>query len=96
MARTRKESNPVIDNTLHLFHTHYTVSFLFIFKFDWFELNQESQKLIVCPQLDHSTYVPDLIDLTKDEEARDYWLKCFERTIETVILDLTILTFGEL
>jgi hypothetical protein len=40
----------------------------------------------MCPLLDHSqvNYVPDLIDLTKDEEARDYWLKCFERTIQTV------------
>ena len=40
----------------------------------------------MCPLVDHKNhnYVPDLVDLTKDEEARNYWLNCFERTIETV------------
>ncbi|CAF0848455.1 unnamed protein product [Brachionus calyciflorus] len=51
--------------------------------FDCFELNQEDHKLVTCPLLDHESYIPDLVDLTKDEEARSYWLSCFERTIET-------------
>lgn len=38
----------------------------------------------MCPLLlDEAEYVPDLIDLTKDEEARKYWLDCFEKTINT-------------
>ena len=53
-------------------------------KFDSFELNQEEKKLVSCPLLkDPSSYVPDLIDLTKDEAARTYWLDCFEKTINT-------------
>jgi hypothetical protein len=41
--------------------------------------------MVMCPLLsDQINYVPDLIDLTKDEEARSYWLNCFEKTIETV------------
>ena len=40
----------------------------------------------MCPLLINPTlYIPDLIDLTKDEEARNYWLNCFEKTINTVI-----------
>jgi hypothetical protein len=65
----------------------YKLYILFYFKFDFFELNQELHKLIMCPLVDHSngnSYVPDLVDLTRDEEARAYWLNCFERTIETV------------
>jgi hypothetical protein len=39
----------------------------------------------MCPLLlNPNTYIPDLIDLTKDEEARSYWLACFEKTINTV------------
>jgi hypothetical protein len=42
-------------------------------------------KLVPFPLLsDLASYTPDLIDLTKDEEARQYWLKCFENTIHTV------------
>jgi bifunctional damage-control phosphatase, subfamily II, fusion protein len=52
--------------------------------FDFFELNREEKQLIHCPfLLDSNIYIPDLIDLTKDDEARDYWLNCFEKTIET-------------
>ena len=52
---------------------------------DCFELNREEHRLVMCPLLENtSSYVPDLIDLTKDEEARGYWLDCFEHTIETV------------
>lgn len=56
----------------------------FNLKFDCFELNQEEYKLVACPLLEHENYIPDLVDLTKDEEARNYWLSCFEKTIETV------------
>jgi hypothetical protein len=54
--------------------------------FDCFELNREEIKLVMCPLLDtteNKNYIPDLIDLTKDEEARIYWLNCFEKTINT-------------
>ena len=53
--------------------------------FDCFELNREEIKLVVCPLLNTKIkqYVPDLVDLTKDEEARTYWLKCFQTTINT-------------
>lgn len=38
----------------------------------------------MCPLLNEQVdYVPDLIDLTKDSDAREYWLDCFERTIST-------------
>ena len=50
--------------------------------FDCFELNREEIKLVMCPLLEPA-YIPDLVDLTKDEEARMYWLKCFENTIVT-------------
>lgn len=52
--------------------------------FDCFELNREEKHLVTCPLLnDQFSYVPDLIDLTKDEDARIYWLDCFEKTIST-------------
>jgi hypothetical protein len=48
-------------------------------------LNREEKQLVACPYLEDAvSYVPDLVDLTKDEAARDYWLSCFERTINTV------------
>lgn len=57
----------------------------YLIKFDRFELNQEDIQLVPCPLLyDPVNYIPDLFDLTKDEEARNYWLDCFERTIHTV------------
>jgi bifunctional damage-control phosphatase, subfamily II, fusion protein len=48
-------------------------------------LNREEKRLAAFSLLVESTnYVPDLIDLTQDEEARKYWLDCFEKTINTV------------
>lgn len=56
-------------------------------KYEVFELNREECRLVVCPLLlNPNSYIPDLIDLTKDEEARHYWLGCFEKTINTVII----------
>ncbi|XP_050719238.1 4'-phosphopantetheine phosphatase-like isoform X2 [Eriocheir sinensis] len=37
--------------------------------------------LLACPK----EYVPDTVDLTKDKEARDYWLSCFESSLESFV-----------
>ena len=65
----------------------YFILLHYLFKFDTFELNQEDIQLATCPLIsDHANYVPDLFDLTKDEEARNYWLDCFEKTVQTVVI----------
>jgi type II pantothenate kinase len=28
------------------------------------------------------TYCPDTVDLTQDNEAREYWLNCFEESVD--------------
>jgi hypothetical protein len=62
-------------------------SFSLNFKFDCFELNREEKKLVAFPFLfESANYIPDLVDLTQDEEARQYWLDCFQKTINTVNL----------
>lgn len=64
---------------MHSFYLNFNL------KFDSFELNREAKQLVPCPLLvEPSNYIPDLVDLTKDEAARTYWLDCFERTINTV------------
>ncbi|KAK6641070.1 hypothetical protein RUM44_012769 [Polyplax serrata] len=46
-------------------------------------VNCNDDQFSVCPLLlDPETYCPDTEDLTKDEEAREYWLQCFEETVE--------------
>ena len=36
----------------------------------------------ICPLLqDSSTYNADTVDLTSDSDARSYWLKCFEDSL---------------
>lgn len=37
--------------------------------------------LLACPK----EYVPDTVDLTKDKEARDYWLSCFESSLGSFV-----------
>jgi hypothetical protein len=70
----------------------YIIFLHYLFKFDTFELNQEDIQLATCPLIsDHANYVPDLFDLTKDEDARNYWLDCFEKTVQTVFM---VLVFG--
>jgi hypothetical protein len=53
--------------------------FLFFFQFDMLELDRFAKPLVNCPLLlDSAGYLPDTVDLTQDEEAREYWLQCFE------------------
>ncbi|XP_077987718.1 4'-phosphopantetheine phosphatase-like [Glandiceps talaboti] len=53
--------------------------------FDMLELDKLDRMLVplpalVCPSLYH----PDVVDLTKDIEARQYWLDCFEEALDRV------------
>ena len=34
------------------------------------------------------SYIADTVDLTRDDEARDYWLACFEDSLAKVMPDL--------
>ena len=79
-SRIRNDSVSVSSFFKFFFNLNYIWRFFLklSLKFDSFELNQEEKKLVSCPLLkDPSSYVPDLIDLTKDEAARTYWLDCF-------------------
>ena len=50
--------------------------------YDKFELDHIRHQYAVCPLLcDADKYVPDLVDLGKDEAARYYWLDCFKQGI---------------
>jgi len=56
-----------------------------LFQFDMLELDRFAKPLVSCPLLlDSAGYFPDTVDLTKDEEAREYWLNCFEEATEKV------------
>uniref|UniRef100_A0A023F3Z0 4'-phosphopantetheine phosphatase n=2 Tax=Triatoma infestans TaxID=30076 RepID=A0A023F3Z0_TRIIF len=49
------------------------------------ELDRESQRLF-CPLLANpASYIPDTVDLNADEEARNYWLDCFEKSIDKYV-----------
>ena len=53
------------------------------------ELDRFAKPLVSLPLLaDPLRYFPDAVDLTKDTEAREYWLKCFEDSIDKVIVML--------
>uniref|UniRef100_A0A1B6EFC2 4'-phosphopantetheine phosphatase n=1 Tax=Clastoptera arizonana TaxID=38151 RepID=A0A1B6EFC2_9HEMI len=53
---------------------------------DQLELDRWESPLTFCPLLaDPANYIPDTVDLNCDKEARDYWLKCFESSIEKFI-----------
>ena len=42
-------------------------------------------RLGACPLLKQpDSYVADTVDLTRDDEARDYWLACFEDSLPKV------------
>ena len=54
------------------------------------ELDRFAKPLVSCPLLrDVIHYNPDTVDLTQDEEARHYWLQCFEDAIDQVSAVLT-------
>ncbi|XP_071951157.1 4'-phosphopantetheine phosphatase-like [Antedon mediterranea] len=53
--------------------------------FDLFEMNRLDRVYVPCPRLKCPvSYVADLVDLTNDSDARDYWLKCFEEALTRV------------
>ncbi|XP_063235013.1 4'-phosphopantetheine phosphatase isoform X2 [Bacillus rossius redtenbacheri] len=48
---------------------------------DQLEIDRGDTAVTYCPLLaDPSAYVPDTVDLTRDCDARGYWLQCFEET----------------
>ena len=50
---------------------------------DHLEIDRFDTRLGICPLLsDPFTYNPDTVDLTRDSDARSYWLKCFEDSLD--------------
>ncbi|XP_048247858.1 4'-phosphopantetheine phosphatase-like [Haliotis rufescens] len=48
--------------------------------FDHLEIDRLERPLLPCTLLlDVNSYYPDTVDLTKDAEAREYWLQCFSQ-----------------
>ena len=46
-------------------------------------------RLGACPLLKQpDSYIADTVDLTRDDEARDYWLACFEDSLPKVQFDV--------
>ena len=44
------------------------------------------QRLTLLPLLAHpKEYSPDSVDLILDREAREYWLTCFEKSLESFV-----------
>ena len=42
-------------------------------------------RLGACPLLKQpDSYIADTVDLTRDDEGRDYWLACFEDSLPKV------------
>lgn len=53
---------------------------------DQLEIDRIDQALSFFPLLNTTEeYVPDTVDLTKDEEARNYWLSCFEGSLGSFV-----------
>ena len=54
-------------------------------QFDRLELDRFAKPLVMCPLVLHpKTYFPDTVDLTHDDDARTYWLQCFEDATDKV------------
>ena len=50
---------------------------------DHLEIDRFDTRLGFCHLLsDPCTYNPDTVDLTRDSDARSYWLKCFEDSLD--------------
>lgn len=50
---------------------------------DQLEMDRFDTQLVYCPLLDdRETYIADTVDLTLDNDARKYWLQCFEEGID--------------
>ncbi|XP_029037853.1 4'-phosphopantetheine phosphatase [Osmia bicornis bicornis] len=55
-------------------------------KVDQLEIDQAENAVTFCPLLkDPSSYNPDTTDLAQDKEARDYWLQCFEESVDKFV-----------
>ncbi|XP_053997146.1 4'-phosphopantetheine phosphatase [Hylaeus anthracinus] len=55
-------------------------------KVDQLEIDQAENAVTFCPLLkDPATYNPDTTDLAEDKEARDYWLQCFEESVDKFV-----------
>ncbi|KAK7080541.1 Pantothenate kinase 4 [Halocaridina rubra] len=53
---------------------------------DQLEIDRCDQQLTFFPLLANpEEYIPDAVDLTKDKEARDYWLSCFEGSLSSFV-----------
>lgn len=53
---------------------------------DQLEIDRWESAVTYCPLLtDPASYVPDTVDLTQDTEAREYWLQCFEESVEKFV-----------
>ncbi|XP_071440358.1 4'-phosphopantetheine phosphatase [Hetaerina americana] len=54
---------------------------------DQLEMDRWEPQAVYCPLLARpAKYVPDTEDLTQDAEAREYWLSCFEESVEKFAL----------
>ncbi|OAD56075.1 Pantothenate kinase 4 [Eufriesea mexicana] len=55
-------------------------------KVDQLEIDQAETAVTFCPLLkDPASYNPDTTDLAEDKEARDYWLQCFEESVDKFV-----------
>ena len=53
---------------------------------DQLEIDQAENAVTFCPLLkDPASYNPDTTDLAEDKEARDYWLQCFEESVDKFV-----------
>ncbi|RZF32049.1 hypothetical protein LSTR_LSTR005953 [Laodelphax striatellus] len=54
---------------------------------DQLELDRLESPLAYCPLLTSpALYVPDTVDLNADAEAREYWLQCFEDSLDKFVV----------
>ncbi|GLG95538.1 Pantothenate kinase 4 [Gryllus bimaculatus] len=53
---------------------------------DQLEIDRWESALTYCPLLhEPASYIPDTVDLTQDAEAREYWLQCFEESVDKFV-----------
>lgn len=53
---------------------------------DQLEMDRLESPLAFCPLLANpADYIPDTVDLNADKEAREYWLKCFEESLDKFV-----------
>lgn len=63
-----------------------SISTNFGIKVDQLEIDQAENAVTFCPLLkDPASYNPDTTDLAEDKEARDYWLQCFEESVDKFV-----------